>query len=566
MKVSCPACDSKYTIADEKVLGRKVKVRCKSCGGQILINGTIPPPAPGADEDAQGTSAKDGDKSSPTSAPGKSAPSQAKPEPDDGITWSVNVSETDERSLTTHEVVAGFLSGEFSGEVFVWHDGMADWSAIPDVPQLAAAIDAAKKKSASKPTPGKPFSNTGAHPKAPASEPPPSKQKVLPSIGKGGKTQESPLTSAQPEGGAKKAAARAAGAKRPQSAHDLFAGSSSAGSETDVPVSDDDDAAQMKTGARNENSVLFSLDALKAGITAAPTQQQSKSGPGKKAPATPRKKLEDLMGAAGAPLATGPIASPLMLNANQSLLTAPAPPPPKPKPEPVVAAVPVPMSAAEIGFAREKEKTKRMLIGVIAAIVVVGAVAGIAIAMTKKPPPVVVVAPVVPSAVAVVTPPPAQPVAPATDEAKPAESAGATASSAAPQKATAVAQVGIKSGSGSAAKADPKTEPKKEPKKEEPAVPTSSGVGSFNTGAASQALSVAASQTSICKKPDGPTGAGKVQVTFAPSGRATTANVVSGPYGGTAVGGCISGVFKRAKVPPFSGDPVTVSKSFSISQ
>jgi hypothetical protein len=54
-----------------------------------------------------------------------------------------------------------------------------------------------------------------------------------------------------------------------------------------------------------------------------------------------------------------------------------------------------------------------------------------------------------------------------------------------------------------------------------------------------------------------------VSVTFAPSGRATSA-VVGPPFGGTSVGNCAAGAFKRASVPPFSGGPVTVQKSFFI--
>ncbi len=42
MKVSCPSCDAKYTIADDKVLGKKIKVRCKTCSTQILVDGTVP--------------------------------------------------------------------------------------------------------------------------------------------------------------------------------------------------------------------------------------------------------------------------------------------------------------------------------------------------------------------------------------------------------------------------------------------------------------------------------------------------------------------------------------------
>jgi hypothetical protein len=86
----------------------------------------------------------------------------------------------------------------------------------------------------------------------------------------------------------------------------------------------------------------------------------------------------------------------------------------------------------------------------------------------------------------------------------------------------------------------------------------------FDTGAAKAALAGAAGNAANCKKPDGPTGSGKVTVTFSPSGRATSANVTEGPFGGTPVGGCIAKLFRSAKVPAFSGDPVTVSKGFTI--
>ncbi len=42
MKISCQSCQAKYTIADEKVLGKIVKIRCKKCGATIVINGNEP--------------------------------------------------------------------------------------------------------------------------------------------------------------------------------------------------------------------------------------------------------------------------------------------------------------------------------------------------------------------------------------------------------------------------------------------------------------------------------------------------------------------------------------------
>jgi hypothetical protein len=85
----------------------------------------------------------------------------------------------------------------------------------------------------------------------------------------------------------------------------------------------------------------------------------------------------------------------------------------------------------------------------------------------------------------------------------------------------------------------------------------------FDKSAAIAALSAAAGNAQSCKTPDGPTGGGKVSITFMPSGRATNTSV-SGDLAGTAVGGCVARLFRSAKVPAFSGDAVTVSKSFSV--
>lgn len=85
----------------------------------------------------------------------------------------------------------------------------------------------------------------------------------------------------------------------------------------------------------------------------------------------------------------------------------------------------------------------------------------------------------------------------------------------------------------------------------------------FDKAAAIASLSAAAASASNCKTPDGPTGTGKVSITFMPSGRATNTQV-SGDLAGTPVGGCVARVFRATRVPAFAGDAVTVSKSFVV--
>ena len=43
MKISCPACAAKYSIADEKVHDRLAKIRCRKCGTTIVIDGKNKP-------------------------------------------------------------------------------------------------------------------------------------------------------------------------------------------------------------------------------------------------------------------------------------------------------------------------------------------------------------------------------------------------------------------------------------------------------------------------------------------------------------------------------------------
>ncbi len=54
MKITCQSCQAKYTIADEKVAGKTVKIKCKKCGATIVVHGNegagaAPPPAAAPD-------------------------------------------------------------------------------------------------------------------------------------------------------------------------------------------------------------------------------------------------------------------------------------------------------------------------------------------------------------------------------------------------------------------------------------------------------------------------------------------------------------------------------------
>jgi hypothetical protein len=86
----------------------------------------------------------------------------------------------------------------------------------------------------------------------------------------------------------------------------------------------------------------------------------------------------------------------------------------------------------------------------------------------------------------------------------------------------------------------------------------------FSATAAASAFREATALAGACRKPGDPSGLAKVVVTFAPSGRVTRASVTGAPFAGTETGGCIAARFRTARVPAFSGEHVTVTKTVTI--
>jgi hypothetical protein len=97
-----------------------------------------------------------------------------------------------------------------------------------------------------------------------------------------------------------------------------------------------------------------------------------------------------------------------------------------------------------------------------------------------------------------------------------------------------------------------------------PEAPKTEPEGPFNAEAARTALASSVAQASACRKPGDPSGVAVVTITFSPSGRVTSATIGGPPFAGTPTGGCIAATLRRARVPPFTGDMVTVKKTVEI--
>jgi hypothetical protein len=100
---------------------------------------------------------------------------------------------------------------------------------------------------------------------------------------------------------------------------------------------------------------------------------------------------------------------------------------------------------------------------------------------------------------------------------------------------------------------------------DEPPKSTGKAGNTFNREAAKSALDEAAEQAKNCRPQGGPSGSGRVQVRYEPSGKVSNVAILTSKFDNTTTGSCVRMLFRRAKVPEFAGAPVVVvNKSFEI--
>ncbi|HEY3822395.1 MAG TPA: zinc-ribbon domain-containing protein [Polyangiaceae bacterium] len=552
MKITCQACAAKYTIADEKVLGKIVKIRCKKCGATIVVNGNDPSanagggsaePARAFDYVAQGAH---------------------------GDSWTVNVADGDQRTLTDGEIADAYHAGVVDDETFCWKDGMTDWLPIREIEQLVAACTATRATVAHPSTVPPPDGVTKIQQAGPAlfaASPPPAAAYAAPRppAGNGGGMS------------APAAAARRTGGRAP--AADLFSGAAQAGSEEDVMTSAPvgmpeahDDAAKL-TGQRNENSVLFSLNALTSN---APGGGGGGGGGGRPMPASSeasglidirqlgaqigmgedkkKSRIDDIMNLAGGGAFSPSLSAPVMS----------APPIEEYAPQP---------EAMATGQLPAASKSKALIFGAIGAgvIVVAGAIGVAVMVMGKgdktdadKTAGSATASATAPTTSAAMTAPTTTTTTTDTGTAAPPPpSEPTTATTAAAATTTATTP---KAAAPTATTAAPKPTPTPVATAAPAAAPAAAAGGSdqpFNMGEAKARLASIAGSVQGCKKGD-VSGSGRVVVTFAPGGNVASAVVSGPPFAGTPTGACVASRFRGAHVPAFAGSPFSVSKSFTI--
>jgi predicted Zn finger-like uncharacterized protein len=159
LNFSCNKCQRRYSIADDKVRGKTVKVRCKNCQNVISVEG----PPEQAEESTRVVSLDDVERlreqdrslaDENPSAPGVASasagstswedePTRTMPVRDTRAPWFVMVKSKQEGPLDEGALRGLVASGAVTPRSYFWQQGMPDWKRAQDIPELAALFVAA---------------------------------------------------------------------------------------------------------------------------------------------------------------------------------------------------------------------------------------------------------------------------------------------------------------------------------------------------------------------------------------------------------------------------------------
>jgi predicted Zn finger-like uncharacterized protein len=244
MKITCQACQSKYTIADDKIQGKVAKIRCRKCGATVLV-----------------------DASTGASRNGSGAP------PASNEVWLVSVAEGDQRPMQLQEVIDAYNSGVIVGDTYLWKEGLGDWQPLSEIAEIVNALNEANAAAAMQEdyqaaapveyAPPAAYSQPAAYTPSPAVAARRETSRGRGDLFGGGVAVEEEVATSAP------VQARAGGAGA------MLGGMSSS------TTAQQRSAGSGLTGARDEQSVLFSLSALTSNAKApsAPPVAMTASAP-----------------------------------------------------------------------------------------------------------------------------------------------------------------------------------------------------------------------------------------------------------------------------------------------
>lgn len=151
MKFSCDSCQTRYSIGDDKVRGKVLKIRCKTCGNIVVVREQLPTvqaetsgyAAPQMVASAGNGPSLSLSTSSSTSTSASSSASALPPAPH--IEWYVAIKGKQHGPASADDVARLYREGQLTERSYLWHDRLPAWTRLKELPDFAWLADGAPR-------------------------------------------------------------------------------------------------------------------------------------------------------------------------------------------------------------------------------------------------------------------------------------------------------------------------------------------------------------------------------------------------------------------------------------
>ena len=128
MKFVCDRCSTRYSISDEKVAGKVLKIRCKTCGNIIVVREQgVTSQAAEQSHQSQAAAAGGGARGPAPRTEldlGTTAPSGQSPT---SVEWFVAIKGKQHGPMSQDDVATLYRQGKITARSYCWNEGLSGW-------------------------------------------------------------------------------------------------------------------------------------------------------------------------------------------------------------------------------------------------------------------------------------------------------------------------------------------------------------------------------------------------------------------------------------------------------
>jgi predicted Zn finger-like uncharacterized protein len=148
MKFECDRCHTRYSIGDEKVRGKVLKIRCKTCSNIIVVREQS-----AITEQAPSVAAQGGSSSSSQVVRNHAPPEPSSTSRGDDVDWFVAIKGKQHGPSKAEEVMRLYREGKITERTYCWNEGLSAWTRLRELPEFMHLMSEAPQKRAAPPPP-----------------------------------------------------------------------------------------------------------------------------------------------------------------------------------------------------------------------------------------------------------------------------------------------------------------------------------------------------------------------------------------------------------------------------